>query len=120
MEMSFNEKYCNRTKELALRIIRLSSGADTKNIAGTILLRQLLRSATSVAANFRAAYRSRSDKERYAKLSIVVEETDETVFWLELIEEAGILQTAEAVTDIKKEAIEILKVMSSYRKKIKT
>ncbi|MBD0278590.1 MAG: four helix bundle protein [Flavisolibacter sp.] len=56
--MSFNEKYSKRTKELALQVIRLSSTANHKNMAVNILLRQVLRSATSVAANFRAVCRS--------------------------------------------------------------
>ncbi len=118
-EMSFNEKYSKRTKELALQVIRLSSTANHKNMAVNILLRQVLRSATSVAANFRAVCRSRSDKERFAKLSVGVEESNETLFWLELIEEAGLFKAAELLQNTKKEALEILKVMSSYRKKLK-
>jgi len=75
------------------------------------------RSATSVAANYRAVCRARSERERYAKMCIVVEEADETAFWLELIEELEIIPIAK-VNEFKNETEEILKVMSSYKKKL--
>jgi four helix bundle protein len=118
-EMNFNEKFAMRTKKLALQIIGLSSFYK-KSLGADILFRQLLRSVTSVAANFRAACRARSGKERYAKLSIVVEEIDETVFWLELAEESWVIAVDESLITVKKEAMEILKVMSAYRKKLKS
>ena len=80
--------------------------------------RQLLRSATSVAANYRAACRARSSAEFHAKLSIVVEEADETVFWLELLSESG-TTSAEKTTPIIKEATEILSVTAKARKNIR-
>lgn len=55
--------------------------------AVSVIRKQIIRCSTSVAANYRAVNQSRSEKERYAKLSIVVEEADETLFWLELVEE---------------------------------
>jgi len=72
----------------------------------------LLQSATSVTANYWAACRARSKAEFIAKLSIVVEEADETLLWLELIEESGI----EGEESLKKEAKEILFIMSASRK----
>jgi four helix bundle protein len=69
-----------------------------------------------VAANYRAACRGRSKAEFIAKLSIVVEEADETLLWLELIEEAGIAKVDES---LKKEAKEILFIMSASRKSAK-
>jgi len=76
----------------------------------------LLRSATSVTANYRAACRARSKAEFVAKLSIVVEEADETLLWLEMIEESGIAKVEES---LKKEAKEILFIMSASRKSAK-
>ena len=81
-----------------------------------VLGKQLLRSTTSVAANFRASCRARSLKEKYSKLCTVVEESDEMLFWLELFEESKLAIVSEK---IKNEALEITKVMSSYRKTLK-
>jgi len=74
--------------------------------------------SSSVAANFRAVCRGRSVKERFAKLCIVVEEADETIFWLEMPVEAGFLDDKIAAPLIQ-EANEILKVMSAYKKSLK-
>lgn len=68
-----------------------------------------------MAANYRAACRARSSKEFFAKLSIVVEETDETLFWLEVLEEAEMI-TAEKLTFLKAETTEILKILAKARK----
>ena len=70
-----------RTKQFAIRIVRLFQSLPTTDEART-LGKQLLRSGTSVAANYRAVCRARSKAEFLAKLGIVVEEIDETVFWL--------------------------------------
>ena len=78
--------------------------------------KQLLRSATSVAANYRAACRARSKAEFIAKLSIVVEEADEVLFWLELISESGICKVDDSLT---REGTEILFIMSASRKSAK-
>lgn len=69
-----------------------------------------------MAANYRAACRARSDKEFYAKVSIVVEEADETLFWLEILKESGIYNTD---TKLENEAIEILAIMAKSRKTAK-
>jgi four helix bundle protein len=113
----FNDEFRKRTKQNALRIIRmyqsLISGDESK-----IIGKQLLRSSTSVAANFRASCRARSDAEHYSKLCIVIEECDETLFWLEMLEESGLVQS-NILTDIKQETLAILCVMSITRKKLK-
>ena len=78
-----------RTKQFALQIIRLYRTlpvTDEERILG----KQLLRSRTSVGANYRAACRARSKAEFIAKLGIVLEESDETVFWLELLVETNV------------------------------
>jgi len=78
-----------RTKQFAFRIIRLYRNLPATDEA-KILGKRLLRSGTSVGANYRAACRARSKAEFIAKLGIVLEEADETVFWLELLVESGV------------------------------
>jgi four helix bundle protein len=80
-----------RTKNFALRIIKLTE-ALPKNSAGRVIGNQLLRSGTAVGANYRAVCRARSKQEFIAKLGIVVEESDESCFWLELIVESGLIK----------------------------
>jgi four helix bundle protein len=79
-----------RTKEFAKRIIELCRKLP-ENYEGKLIRGQIFRSATSLAANYRAACRARSASEFIAKLGIVEEEADETLFWLELIEELKIM-----------------------------
>jgi four helix bundle protein len=78
-----------------------------REFASDVLARQLLRSATSVGANYRAACRARSDAEMIAKLCIVEEETDETIFWLSMLRESGTLP-ARLTDPLAAEANEIL------------
>src|SRR5688572_30668833 len=109
----FNDLFRLRTKRMALDIIRISTPLRYSDALG-VLRKQVIRSSSSVASNFRAVCRSRSEKERFAKLCIVVEEADETLFWLEMLVEAEFL-TMEIISTIEQEAIEILKVMSSFK-----
>ncbi|RNI23440.1 four helix bundle protein [Rufibacter latericius] len=110
----FVEQFKLRTKKLALDVIIFSQSLP-KTEEATIMKRQLLRSATSVAANYRAACRARSAAEFYAKLSICVEEADETLFWLELMTESGStpLSTVQAIIT---ETTEILSILAKARK----
>lgn len=80
----------HRTKKLALEIIKLAKQLPNNRVSWTFS-DQIIRSATSVAANYRAVCRARSDKEFIAKMGIVIEEADETLFWLEMIDESGIM-----------------------------
>lgn len=80
----------DRTKQFALRILKVCDSLP-KTDAGRTISRQLLRSGTSVAANYRAVGRARSQAEFVAKLGVVIEEADESVFWLELLGEGGIV-----------------------------
>ena len=114
---NFNETYRDRTKKLAVNIIRFY-GAINKTDEFRIIGKQLIRSATSVAANFRAACRARSEAEYYSKLCIVVEETDETLFWLDLLEEADLVKKSQLNT-LQTETLEILKIFSKTRKTAK-
>ena len=79
----------NRTRQFALIVIRLCRTLPYSQ-EERIITRQLLRSATSVAANYRAVCRARSAADFISKLGIVLEEADETLFWLELLVDAGI------------------------------
>ena len=112
--MTFNEKYRYRTKDLAIKIIKWY-GKISKTDEIRIIGRQLIKSTTSTAANFRAYCRGRSDKERYSKLSIVVEEADETLFWIELLLEIVQDENGELNT-FKVEALELVKVFATLRK----
>lgn len=80
----------HRTKKLALEIIKLAKQLPNNRVGWTFS-DQIIRSATSVAANYRAVCRARSDKEFIAKMGVVIEEADETLFWLEMIDESGIM-----------------------------
>ena len=106
-----------RTRTFAVRVVRLVD-ALPRTTAARELGRQLLRSATSVAANYRAACRARSKAEFIAKMSIVVEEADETTFWLELFEDAGVVP-AERLAELRAEADELLRIMSASRRTAK-
>lgn len=99
---------------MALRVMRLIDNLP-RSIQGRVIADQLMRSATSVASNYRAACRGRSKAEFVAKLSIVVEEADETVLWLELIVD-GELLPADKVKDLLAEANEITAIMVASRK----
>ena len=108
------EAFKKRTKKFAIDIIKLSSSFP-KSPEGYILAKQLIRSATSIAANYRAVCRARSKAEFYSKICIVVEEADESLFWLELVTEAGILNN-EGTRNLLKEANEILSVAASSKR----
>lgn len=103
-----------RTKQFALRIIQLV-GALPKTTAGPAIGNQLIRSGTSVGANYRAACRARSKAEFIAKLGIVVEEADESAFWLELIIEGNQMKEEKAGA-LLEEANELTAIFVSSRK----
>src|SRR5437868_14430351 len=103
-----------RTKQFALRIFKLV-GALPQTIQGKAVAAQLIRSSTSVAANYRAACRARSKAEFVAKLEVVEEEADETAFWLELIIETELVPSAK-VKRLLIEAREIVAIMASSKK----
>jgi four helix bundle protein len=111
----FAEAFKKRTKKFAIEIIFLYRRMP-KTEEAKIIGKQLIRAATSLASNYRAVCRGRSDKEFYSKLSIVVEEADETVFWLEVLMEAQVYKVEE---EIIKEANEILAIVATSRKTMK-
>lgn len=106
-----------RTKQFALGVMKLV-GVFPQNAVGRPIGNQLIRSATSVGANYRAACRGRSKAEFVSKLSIVIEEADESCYWLELIIEGDLLakDKVEALLD---EANQITAIMVASRKTAK-
>jgi len=103
-----------RTKRFALAIIRLV-GALPRNEAARIIGGQMLRSGTSVGANYRAACRARSRAEFASKLAVAEEEADETLYWLELLAESGLME-AERLRELIKEADELMAIFTASRK----
>ena len=104
----------DRTKQFALRILRIADALPA-NRSGNAIANQLVRSSTSVAANYRALCRSKSRADFINKTSIVEEEADESGFWLELIVDAG-LMTAARVKPLLEEASELTAIMVASRK----
>ncbi len=103
------EQFKSRTKHFALRVIRLVETLPRSG-AGRVIGQQLLRCATSVGANYRAACRARSRAEFIAKMGIVEEECDESVYWIELLVESGLVDAA-LLEDLRGEAEEILSLV---------
>ena len=103
-----------RTKQFALRVMKLVDSLP-RTIQGRVVANQIIRSATSVAANYRAACRARSRAEFIAKIGVVEEEADETAFWLELIIDSALL-TQTRVRPLLTEAGELVAIMAASRK----
>jgi four helix bundle protein len=104
----------NRTKQFALRILKMADALPTTR-SGNAIANQLVRSGTSVAANYRALCRSKSRADFINKTSIVEEEADETGFWLELIVDAGLL-AASRIQPLLAEAGELTAMLVASRK----
>ncbi|PHN04778.1 four helix bundle protein [Flavilitoribacter nigricans] len=113
----FNEKFRRRTENLSLTIIDWYSKLDQSSEEIQLLGRQLILSATSTASGFRAACRANSRTERYQKLHAVVETSDQTLLWLDLLKR---IQPHEQqhLGPIYEEALEILKVMATHRRNL--
>lgn len=116
----FIENLKKRTKKFAVDVILFcNSLIDSK--ASSVITYQFVKSATSTGANYRAACRARSKPEFFSKICIVVEEADESEYWLEVIKETNLSNNNEELIRLLKEANEITKIMtkaksSSYKK----
>ena len=106
-----------RTKTFALRIIKLVRYLQKDPIGKIIANQQLLRCGTGVAANYRAACRAQSVKHFISKLSLVVEEADESQFWLEILMEAKIVKP-DQVKGLLQEAGEIVAIMTASKNSV--
>ena len=106
-----------RTKQFALRVIRLFS-ALPKRAEADVIGRQLIRSGTSVGANFREAHRARSDAEFVSKVGDCLKELDETCYWLELLIDADLVAEAR-LSPLLDECNQLIAVMTTIAKKVK-
>src|SRR2546423_1020501 len=98
----------DRTRAFALRIVKVCDSLPARR-SSDVIAKQLLKAGTSVAANYRAAGRARSRAEFIAKLCIVVEEADETIFWLQLRSEAELLPP-DRLTSLQQETNELVAI----------
>lgn len=119
----FIEKLKERTKATAALVIKFCDSLNASK-ASSVVTYQIVKSATSIGANYRAACRARSKQEFFSKMCIVVEEADETQYWLEIIEESKLSKDLELLKVLKDEITEITKIMTSakntlYSKKTK-
>lgn len=112
------KEFKDRTKNLALRTIKLIEALPNSTSAN-VIGKQLLCSATSVGANYRAACRAKSTADLISKLSIVEEEADESLYWLELIEESKLIAERKLV-ELKKDMNEIVAMIVSSIKTLKS
>ena len=112
----FNEIFRIRTKNFAVELTKYCKKLPN-NYIDKVIVNQLIRSGTSVAANYRAACRARSEAEFFSKMSIVVEEADETQLWLEIILEAEI-DNSEIHQKLYDEISELVKVFAKARKTV--
>ena len=100
----------DRTKRFALLVVKLIEGLPN-SVAGRAIANQLIRSGTSIGANYRAACRGRSKKEFISKLGIVLEEADESEFWLEMIIDSKI-GNPELAIELRKEIKELIAIFT--------
>jgi four helix bundle protein len=117
-KIEFAEAFKKRTKKFVVDNIKFFRTLP-KTEEAKIIGRQLLRSSSSVGANYRAACRARSKAEFHSKLSTVVEESDESVFWMEILIEAEIVGQ-QTISHLLQEGNEILRVVSASRKTVST
>lgn len=105
-----------RLREFTMAVLALSDEFP-KTTRANVINYQLTKSGTSMYANYRAALRARSKAEFFSKLSIVIEETDETEMWLDLLISSGILPP-EHIKELHQENLELLKILSKMRKNL--
>jgi four helix bundle protein len=106
-----------RTKQFALRVIRLFA-ALPKRVEAEVIGRQVLKSGTSVGANFREAHRARSDAEFISKLGDCLGELEETVYWFELLVESEIIPSVQ-LAPLQDECNQLIAILTTISKKVK-
>ncbi|HOZ87590.1 MAG TPA: four helix bundle protein [Bacteroidia bacterium] len=115
--MTKEELKC-RTKTFAVSVIKFVETLP-KNKANDVIAYQIIKSATSVGANYRSACRGRSTAEFVSKLNIVIEEADETSYWLEIIEDTNLIKDKDAMNRLYKESNELTAIFTASSKTIK-
>jgi len=118
MSLDKHQELRRRTKDFALRIMRMCRTIPSTRETN-IINNQILRSATGVAANYRAVGLARSKAEFISKLGIVIEEADETVFWLELLSDSGIIPGSK-LRELMAEGNELVAIFLASRKTAKS
>ena len=110
-DVTYAEKLKKRTKDFAIRIVKLYRALPNTGDA-KVIGNQFIRSGTAIAANYRASCRARSNAEFIAKIGVVVEEADETVFWLEILVDCEIFSDAK-MKDMIQEGNELLAIFAA-------
>lgn len=110
----FIEKLKKRTRKFAVDIIKFCNSLK-KWQTSSVITYQIVKAATSTGANYRAACRARSKAEFFSKICIVVEEIDESEYWLEIIDEAKLSNDEEELIRLTNESNEITKIMTSAK-----
>ena len=118
MSLDKHQELRRRTKDFALRIMRMCRTIPSTRETN-IINNQILRSATGVAAYYRAVGLARSKAEFISKLGIVIEEADETVFWLELLSDSGIIPGSK-LRELMAEGNELVAIFLASRKTAKS
>jgi four helix bundle protein len=103
----------DRSRQFSMRVVKLYQELP-KTTDAQVMGKQVLRSGTSVAANYRASCRARSRAEFVSRMAVVVEEADETCYWLQMIADSGVFP-AKKLQPLQKEAQELLKIFSASR-----
>lgn len=116
-KQKFIEAMKLRTRKFAIDVVLFCDSLKA-NKASSVITYQLVKSATSTGANYRAACRARSKKEFFSKICIVVEEADESEYWLEIIRDAGLSNNLITLDKIRNEASEITRIMAKARSSI--
>ena len=107
-----------RTRAFAVRILKMIDHLPN-SVGGNTIARQVARSGTSVAANYRATLRARSDADFRNKVGVVLEEADETLLWLEMIAEAKMLPT-KRLSALMKESDELVRIFAATHRTVKS
>ncbi len=113
----FNQRMRERTLSMSVGVFNLFVDKRFTQSSRPVI-NQVIRSSSSVASNFRAATRARSDAEFYSKICIVVEECDETQFWFDYLQKINIIKSEE-VKHVKSEIDQLVKIFSTIKKKLK-
>ena len=112
-----DEDFAGRTKQFVLRIIRLYRELS-KSVEAQVIGKQILRSGTSIGANYREARRAHSKPDFLNKISICIKEADESLYWIELLVESGIVKN-ESLEALRDENDQIIAILVSMSKKSK-
>lgn len=110
----FIEEMKKKTKKFSVDVILFCDSLKPFK-ASSVVTYQLVKAATSTGANYRSACRGRSDNEFFSKICIVVEESDESLFWLEVVEDSGLSNDLAELKRLLEEATEIVKIVSKTK-----